>query len=40
MEEMGHGSRGGRTLSFSAIRAREGDKKEARSTFAVEAEGI
>jgi hypothetical protein len=31
-EEIGHGSRGGRTLSFSAIETVNGDEKEARSS--------
>jgi hypothetical protein len=33
-EEMGQGSRGGRTLIFSAIGTEEGDKKEVKSSFA------
>jgi hypothetical protein len=40
MEDMGHGSRGGRTLNFLAIGVKEGDEKEAMCTFAAEAEGV
>jgi hypothetical protein len=34
IEEKGHGSRGGRTLSFSAIKTDKGDEKEVKSSLA------
>jgi hypothetical protein len=39
MEEIGHGSRGGRTLTFSAIGAREEDERRAREFFVAKEEG-
>jgi hypothetical protein len=35
MEEMGHGSQGGRTLSFSSIATKEEDKGGHTSTFSL-----
>jgi hypothetical protein len=39
MEEMGHGSQGGRTLSFSSIATKEEDKGGHTSAFSVAKEG-